>query len=386
MIGYTCGYLRYYYPVEFITAYLNSAANDDDLMMGTDLARQLGIRIVSPMYGYSRSKYYCDASSKKIYKGISSIKTASEKGASELALLYDDSYSSFVDLLAAIKNKTTVNSRMLDILIKIDFFADFGDISKLLWINTKFGDLYGKRSIKKDQLDKYGLSEDLIRKYSTAETPTHVDEIDIPAFLKSRGMTEEALADCVKIGYEKAPDGTRIRIEKGISFTKLFKKFEVTESEKARFATKTVYGKFDNVDICGLLKELFDNTEIKPCSVGDRIRYQQEMLGYIDYKNPELNPRFFVVGNLDTKYSPRFTAYCLANGKTVEMRVRKNRNYKNKADKTKTAFNQKPFRDGDILYLKSWGKEPKVTKTDDGWTKDYSVMYNWMYDYDIVEM
>ena len=47
MIGYMCAYLRYYYPREFITAYLNNANNEDDIMLGTELAKQLGITIHS---------------------------------------------------------------------------------------------------------------------------------------------------------------------------------------------------------------------------------------------------------------------------------------------------------------------------------------------------
>ena len=31
MIGYLCGYLRYYYPIEFACAYLNNANNEDDI-------------------------------------------------------------------------------------------------------------------------------------------------------------------------------------------------------------------------------------------------------------------------------------------------------------------------------------------------------------------
>lgn len=33
MIGYTCAYMRYYYPHEFIAAYLNNANNEDDIKM-----------------------------------------------------------------------------------------------------------------------------------------------------------------------------------------------------------------------------------------------------------------------------------------------------------------------------------------------------------------
>lgn len=92
-----------------------------------------------------------------------------------------------------------------------------------------------------------------------------------------------------------------------------------------------------------------------------------------------------MVQNLDTKYSPKFTAYCISNGVSVEMRVRKKRNHKNENDKCKTSFTDKPFEDGDILYLISWGKEPKMKKVEDRWVKDYNTMVNWMYDYYIVQ-
>ena len=47
MIGYMCAYLRYHYSMEFITAYLNNANNEDDIKLGTELAKQLGITIHS---------------------------------------------------------------------------------------------------------------------------------------------------------------------------------------------------------------------------------------------------------------------------------------------------------------------------------------------------
>ena len=66
--------------------------------------------------------------------------------------------------------------------------------------------------------------------------------------------------------------------------------------------------------------------------------------------------------------------------------MRKKRNPKNKNDKCKTSFADQPFKDGDILFMKSWGKEPKMKKTDTGWERDTSVMLNWLYDYDVVEI
>jgi len=44
MIGYLCGYYRYYNPLEFITAYLNNAKNEDYIRNGTELAKLKGIQ------------------------------------------------------------------------------------------------------------------------------------------------------------------------------------------------------------------------------------------------------------------------------------------------------------------------------------------------------
>ena len=68
-------------------------------------------------------------------------------------------------------------------------------------------------------------------------------------------------------------------------------------------------------------------------------------------------------------------------------KVVKRRNPKStNARKVKKTFHDLPFSDGDILYLKSWGQEPKMKKTDDGWVEDTSVMVNWLYDYDVTNL
>ena len=74
MIGYVCAYLRYYYPIEFCTALLNNANNDDDLINGTALIKQLGIKLKNPVFRHARSEYFFDKENNIIYKGLASIK------------------------------------------------------------------------------------------------------------------------------------------------------------------------------------------------------------------------------------------------------------------------------------------------------------------------
>lgn len=142
MLGYYCGYYRYHYPLEYITAFLNNAANDDDIKNGTECAAKRGIKIVNPKFGTSRGKYFFDKEKNIIAKGISSIKYMSDAVGEELyALSKEKQYDTFIDLLYDITHRTSLDSRQLDILIKIDYFADFGNQRELLTIADFFARL-----------------------------------------------------------------------------------------------------------------------------------------------------------------------------------------------------------------------------------------------------
>lgn len=167
MIGYMCGYLRYYYPREFITAYLNNANNDDDITMGTQLAETMNIKIYPIKFRHSIAKYSCDETG--IYKGIQSIKFLNDKVANELYELRENKFDSFIDLLIELKS-LSINSRQLEILIKLDFFEEFGDINKLLKQIELFDKIYGKKQFKKSKLEELNISLEIAEKYATKST------------------------------------------------------------------------------------------------------------------------------------------------------------------------------------------------------------------------
>ena len=175
MIGYMCAYLRYYYPREFITAYLNNANNEDDTMLGTELAKQLGITIHSIKFRHSTAKYSCDKDG--IYKGIASVKFLNEDAANDLYSIKDEKFDTFIDLLVRISD-LKVDSRKLEILIKLDFFEEFGGIRYLLACNDLFAKYYGKKQMKKDKALEYNLDFEVLRECSRKETQKTFMELD----------------------------------------------------------------------------------------------------------------------------------------------------------------------------------------------------------------
>lgn len=193
LLGYLCAYYRYYNPIEFITSFLNNAANDDDIQNGTALAKQRGIRIIQPRFGLSRSEYFFDKEKNTIAKGVSSVKYMSRNGAEELyGLSETHQYNYFIDLLHDISTHTSIDARQLDILIKIDYFAQFGNQRELFKIVEMF-DLFkkgGAKKIRRDAVDGTWL-ESIVRRNSTSKTKSG-DEAKCYTVVNMDGLLHDA--------------------------------------------------------------------------------------------------------------------------------------------------------------------------------------------------
>src|SRR5690606_10351516 len=89
------------------------------------------IELKPAKFRYANDEYNIDKENKVIYKSISSIKHLNSQVAMQLYELRNNKYDSFIDLLKDLNN-TSINTRQLDILIKLDFFSEFGKTKKLL--------------------------------------------------------------------------------------------------------------------------------------------------------------------------------------------------------------------------------------------------------------
>lgn len=151
-IGYISGYLRYYYPYEFIASALNTFSDNSEKTAAiVEYAqKRRGIVISMPRWGISRSTYAFDRDKKIITKGLSSVKYMNERISEELyELANSKNYESFTELLTDIDMKTSVNTRQLDILIKIDFFNIFGNQRELLQITDNYYNIFKNGDAKK---------------------------------------------------------------------------------------------------------------------------------------------------------------------------------------------------------------------------------------------
>lgn len=173
-IGYICGYLRYYHPLEFLTAALNIFGDNMDKTADiTSYATRVGIKVTLPKWGLSRGEYFFDRDKRIIAKGLTSIKYMSAGLADELYnLAKKKNYTSFMELLADLDKETSINSRQLDILVKLDFFSDFGNQRELLRMVDLFSTTFKKgeaKQVKKSEIDGTPL-EEIVKKYAIGVT------------------------------------------------------------------------------------------------------------------------------------------------------------------------------------------------------------------------
>ena len=376
-------YLKVNYPYEYMTVCLNNYS--DDAERTAKLKNELeyfGIKLSNIKFGMSRAKYSYNKDKHLIIKGIGSIKFLNETVAEELYTLSQGRvYNNFIDLLVDITEKTSCNSRQLDILIKLDYFSDFGEANELLYIVDRFNELYNKKDGFKSNIkaSKIGLDYDFVIPYCEDYKPLEIKEVNVDAILND--ITEPIRKQEFSDILENCKRHKKTGEFNGYNYEKLMKLTHMPDNIKERYATKISEAEYRKMDTYKLLTELKYSGSIM--SVKEKIKYQKEYLSYIDYTDQTMDVRYIVVTNLDTRYSPKFTAYCIKNGQTCPMKVRKNK--KGRTPGVVTSFNDTPFEEGDILYMSKVKQEPKAKMVDGEWQRDYSDKEWWIYDYKVID-
>ena len=172
-------YLKSHYPLEYYSVALNNYLGDEERTARlTKELEYFDIKIESPKFRLSKAEYFPNRETNTIYKGVGSIKFLNNKVADELYELRDNKYSDFVELLKDIYDKTSINSRQLEILIRLDYFAEFGKTQKLLSVVKLYDNVATKKQFKKDKLP-CGIKEDMFRKYATKETEKMFTKVDV---------------------------------------------------------------------------------------------------------------------------------------------------------------------------------------------------------------
>lgn len=323
-LGYASAWLRYYYPLEFLTVALNINRDKDDKTKGlTVYANKVGIKISSPKFGKSKAQYFLDKDTNSIYKGIGSIKNLNDTVSDQLYELSKSHYSDFFNVLKSIKEHTKLNSKQLDILIRLDYFSQFGHPHQLL-----------------AQVDIYAELSTLYNKFKDAKRPSKslFEDLSIPL---------DEVATIADKQTEK-----QFAISDNEALLKLFKKYY--KQILAQVSAKYPY---------------------EPTTILDKIKYEVKLLGYTDLVDESVNDNYYIVCGVEANnYGTVFASlYQLSSGYQQTYKV------------DKAWSKEAPIKVGDILncffdvrqkgkYIEEDGKK-KWVKIDEYETilKKYSI-------------
>lgn len=212
-------YLKAHYPLEFYTVAFNMYQGDFERTNKlTKELKYFKLKLSNPKFRRSFGDYSFDRENNTIYKSISSIKGLSKTAGDKLYTLKDNQYSTFLDLLISCK-EIGVGIADITTLVKIDYFAEFGKIGKLLKFIDIYNELYGKKMLKKDK--EYLVKKLFLKDYCSKETDKQYSGFDsyscLTALFDKLPNTDISLKD--KINYQLMYYGYTDMIDKRASQT-----------------------------------------------------------------------------------------------------------------------------------------------------------------------
>jgi DNA polymerase-3 subunit alpha len=273
-IGYIGAYLRYHYPLEFLTAILNIQDDDKDKtakIMNYAKLKKIEIRPIQ--FGHSRAFYSFNKEEQTVYKGIASIAHQNVKVAEELyELSQTRKYNDWVELLVDIAEKTSINTRQMEILIRLDFFKEFGEKEVLLEVYLTMADK------KKADIEKY------------------------PEF-----------ADKVVTIEKKNKKTGEVKIEEKVVKRPL--KYDVKLKDKT---------KEERIQNIYAYHEAVKNNPPRKIELYEQIAFEKESLGYAISTWHNVDGSYALVTGIDNiKYTPKVHLYRIKTGEEFVVKVAK---------------------------------------------------------------
>lgn len=265
-------YLKANYPLEYYTVVLNEYSSDTDKTNKiTAELSYFNIKLNPIKFRHSEAQYSMNKEDNLIFKGIASLKYLNEKVAGELYSLKEHCYSSFIDLLLDISNNTSCNTKQIEILIKLNFFSEFGNNQKLLNIYNKFTDRYKKNHIDKTkeqrlkEINEYALTiEDkkLSLEYQIKS------EYEYLGYVESVYKLDHSYCIVLNIDTKYTPKLLMYHLDNGEQKTyKIYKKQFYSKDDSDNLTSVPLLNKYDVIQIHKIQKreknKLVDNEWVK---------------------------------------------------------------------------------------------------------------------------
>ncbi len=145
-----------HHPLETYGAILSNYGEKKDKdridLVKNEMQTAFGIKVVPCKFRQDNREFFVDTKNNTISKALVSVKTLSQKVAETLYDMRDDQFDSFVSVLESLEYKPAINRKAVEVLIRMDYFSEFGSAGKLLEVFGEFKD--GENQYKKTYVEK----------------------------------------------------------------------------------------------------------------------------------------------------------------------------------------------------------------------------------------
>ena len=218
MIAYQTAYMKAYYPVEFMTALLTAESmgtsgpvKDEKVSRAVDEARRMGIFIFPPEINKSQTWFTIEKDphsleGKAIRFGLAAVKNVGQAAIEEiLSARKKGKFTSLVDFCSRV-SISKVNKKVLESLIKVGAFKQFGKRSAMLMVLEKIRSQAAKEQERKESgqtslFDNPGTSDNNPApqdKLPDIDELDHQDLLSLEKDLLGLYLTEHPLAGALK--------------------------------------------------------------------------------------------------------------------------------------------------------------------------------------------
>lgn len=126
-----------------------------------------------------------------------------------------------------------------------------------------------------------------------------------------------------------------------------------------------------NIDYMKILANVEKRIPDEIIPIAEQVNLEMDVVGYISMTY-NVDKKYCLVTDIDTKYSPRATLYSLGSGKEVICKI------------NKALFKEEPFKKGQLIKCGRFYEKFKQRKTENGWEQT-DIKEWWLNDYELID-
>lgn len=324
-ISMQTAWLRYHYPIEWITAGFivwSDGSNLDKIKTLTKLAKSYNISIEPARFGKSRGEYFFDKELNTIYEGTAPIKGLNKDVGDFLYTYKNNQYDYFLDFLMDITDPFVIKK---------------AETEEIMYRGVDVLNL-SEEEVK--EVDKAIKSGDLVVESLPTTTPNSAQMLAL-----------------IRLDYFQSFGGSSYLEE----VYQLYKK-------KYNKTNKTMKSKRKNYQNVKEYEETLDNES--DISFYDKANYEIKYLERCTIHDENIPSKYAIVVDIKGKnnYNVNATIRSINKGANIDIRIKS------------SLFRKVPIEPGDIIQIDSANKSSKNVKVDGSWVKSKTEFDNWVND------